>query len=627
MSQMNKSSNTEREQWEQREQPNDSASNNRSQQETGSENNENIIDLDAKKPTDTEAKNIDEPKIKRPSYRSHPDEFKIGGEKLKAGLYLHITDGENNEVKHIDIRICSPLEVLAITSSPFGSDFGRLLRFIDSNGGWHEWAMPMHMLKSSSGEELCGELLNQGLVFDNDKSRKQLISYLMSAKPKRRITAANTVGWHNEAFVLPHMVIGSNDIVFQSEIAGDTEFLTKGTLLEWQNQIGTFCEGNIPLMVSIATCLAGPLLKKVNKEQGAGVHWIGDSSIGKSTALEVGGTVWGPPEFIRTWSTTSNGFEGLASARNDTCAILDEINEASPHDVGKIAYMLTNGQGKQRANRIGGARKIHRWRLMAISSGEKTLESIIRESGKQTNSGQIVRLLNIDAKFKHGVFDNLHSHNDGRSLADHLKAARLKYYGHVGPAFVRKLIDEKQDLPLMLDNLTKKFLVLAKSNLEKRAAGTFALISLAGELGITYGLLPWRKESVIEAAFTAFNRWRSFQGTTQTEDQKILDSISNFIDKHGSSRFSPFNDKEEILIRDRAGWYQDVDNKRIYMFTGEGLEEAGNGYERSRVIDSLRSHKWIIASDSKRHAKKTRIGSESKYLYYVHIPDEEEANS
>jgi putative DNA primase/helicase len=162
-------------------------------------------------------------------------------------------------------------------------------------------------------------------------------------------------------------------------------------------------------------------------------------------------------------------------------------------------------------------------------------------------------------------------------------------------------------------------------NLEKRAASVFAIIGLAGELGIEYDLLPWKPGSALAAVQIAFSRWRKFQGAAQTEDQKILQSISNFIDKHGNSRFSTTTlETDEKIIHDRAGWCKIENNKRVYMFTSEGLLEAANGYDRTRIIDTLVRYKWLIDKDSDRHSKKTRFGAETKNLYHIQIPDDGE---
>lgn len=568
--------------------------------------------------------NINDSNIIRPLFVSHPESYMLAGNIMPAGLYYHGIHYKDGKELLTNEWICSPLTVAAITSSINGDNFGRLLRFIDSNGCWHEWAMPMHMLKNS-GEDLLGELLSQGVTFSR-KKRSALIDYIMLEKPVRKITASSKVGWHGNIFLLPNRIIGNgDDVVFQSECMAECDFESSGTLNDWNQNIGKLCVGNIPLIVSVCTALAGPLLKKLNRKQGGGIHWVGDSSIGKSTAIEISASVWGSPKFVRSWGMTANGFEGIAATRNDTCLILDEINEVSPYDVGKIVYMLVNGQGKQRAGRIGNARQIQRWRLMAVSSGEKTLESIMNEVGKQANSGQLVRLLNIPAAFEYGVFNQLHEFIDGRALADHFKEECQKNYGLLGPYFVRNMIEDKSNLTERLDIITKQFLFNAQTNFEKRAASTFAIIAMAGEIAIEYGLLPWEVGSVLNATTIAFKRWQMFQGTSQTEDSKILEAVSDFICKHGDSRFSPLpSNAENKVVQNRAGWFKDSGGKRIFMLTPAALEEAGGGYDRPRILDTLSRYALIVDKDTGRLTKKTRTSAGLKNLYHICISDPED---
>jgi len=599
---MNTKNNYEREQGEPREQLNIGAFNSCSQKTKYSENNENILIAS----------------IKRPCFASYETPVIINKKLFKPGLYYHSVKIKNEEMpEEINTWISSPLEILAITSTASHEDFGRLLKFVDSNGKWHEWAMPMHLLKGRA-DELLGALLSQGLIC-NLKFRKELIEYIMNAQPERRITAVNTTGWHNTSFILPNEVIGTSDIIYQSEIVTESDFSTSGTLEEWVNNIGKFCEDNIPLIVSISVALAGPLLNLVHHKHGGGIHWVGDSSTGKSTALEVATSIWGPSDFIRSWRVTSNGFEGFAASRNDTCIILDEINEGHPEDIGMISYMIINGQGKQRAGKVGNAKKIQRWRLTALSSGEKTLESIIKEGGKRINSGQAVRLLNIPVRFEYGIFNNLHNFTDGRALAEYFQTMTGKYYGNAGRQFIQKLIFEKKNLPELLNIYTQEFVKNAKQNIEKRAAVFFSLISLAGELAIEYGILPIKKGDAFIAAQRAFLIWKKFQGVYQTEDYKIIQAISNFIDKYGDTRFSSID--EEKHIPDRAGWYKIIKDERIHMFLPAAIDEVVDGFERSRVIDVLNRGKFIIEKDIGRHTKKIRTNSGLKNVYSIHIGD------
>lgn len=616
--------NFKREHREQREQPNITNDNSCSQNNDHDENIENKNELinDPLNQNQVLQLPLLQIEMKRPFFKSYDNIFEYNGKTLKPGLYYHNITYKNGKYTQIDEWISTPLNVQAITSSMTGGDFGRLLEFIDTNGQLHKWAMPMHMLRSS-GEELLGELLSHGVTFAR-KKRNLIIDYIMGEKPEKRITAVTTIGWHNGVFILPNKVIGGGDVVFQSEIAHECDFESMGTLEEWNHYIGRYCIGNIPLIVSVCTALAGPLLEYINRKHGGGIHWVGDSSTGKSTALEVAGTIWGSPEFIRSWSVTANGFEGVAATRNDTCLILDEINEAIPYDVGKITYMIVNGQGKQRAGRTGNARQIRRWRLMAISSGEKTLESVMNEVGKQPNSGQLVRLLNIPSRFEYGIFSNLHEFNDGRTFADYFKTTSQKYYGHVGSAFIQKLIDNKSELISYFHDMTNYFSQNAKTNLEKRAASAFAIIAMAGELAINYGVISWEPSTALHATLEAYNRWTTFQGASQTEDSKILEAISDFISKHGDSRFSALDETNSNLsTSNRAGWYKGSAETRTFMFTSGALKEAGSGYDRTRIVDTLIQHKWIIDKDADRYTKKVRTSQGLANLYCIRTIENE----
>ncbi|MBS0289805.1 MAG: DUF927 domain-containing protein [Proteobacteria bacterium] len=610
----------DREQREPREQTSHDDSSPCSRSDFTAENIENKLFVDIVNPIHTPPLYPPEITIKRSCYLSHSDWFKINNKLMKPGVYWHgIKHHKDGEAEDIDEWICSPLYIEAIASSPQDDNFGRLLRFLDTNGRWHEWAMPMHLLKSN-GDELRGELLNQGVTF-NPKKRYSINDYIMSQHVARRITAVDHIGWYHDTFVLPNQVIGDDNVIFQSEAILENEFQTKGTLAGWQQEIGKLCEGNIPLIVSISTALAGPLLKFIDRRQGSGIHWVGDSSSGKSTSVEIAASIWGSPEFIRSWSTTANGLEGIAATRNDTCLILDEIDEASPYEIGKITYMLANGQGKQRAGKVGNARKIQRWRIFTLSTGERTLQSIMNEIGRKPNAGQLVRLLNVPVSFEYGAFSNLHGFESGRLLADHLKAMRLKHYGHVGPAFIHKLMEDKRDFSKLLDKLVQAFTKKSNTNLEKRAATVFATVGLAGELAIEYGLLPLQPESSLQATLTAFQRYLVFNDASQSEDGQILQAISEFIAKFGDSRFSLHNGPEEKSIPNRAGWYLDNLEGRVYMFFPVALKEAASGFERSRIVEALQRAKWLI-SDINRAAKKTRTPAGMKYLYHIFEPEQ-----
>lgn len=558
----------------------------------------------------------------RPYYETHNEWFELDRENKKPGLYYHGAKEGKDGVVFVDTWICSPIHAIAKTCDERGCSWGLLLSYQKPNGLWGEWAAPLHLLKGS-GDELRGELLDQGVRID-PRQRNHLSMWLMNQYPKEQIVAALRSGWHDGpnglAFVLPNRVIGASGIRFQSEHAAHDDFVQAGTLEGWKKEVAAPCSGNPVLILGVSASFVGPLLKiaKLQDHGGAGLHFEGDSSRGKTTVLQCGASVWGAPGFVRTWRATANGLEATSAALNDTCLILDEISECSPNEIGAIVYSIANGHGKQRAKRTGGARESAKWRVFLLSSGERSIGAHMSEAGRKIKAGQEIRLLDVPVtKQNHGCFDELHGYPDGRAFADALKTATAKHYGHAGPLFIEKLLeDTSKDFPALLNQVCSLPGFQAKDGPEGRAASTFALVGMAGELAIEYGVVPWEQGAALQAAMWAFNEWRKFRGSGQTENRQVLQAVRDFILRHGDSRFSMFGDSG-VTIRDRAGYWKGSENGRIYLFHSGALREAVPGYDMGRILDGLEQAGWIAERESGKRSNKYKVDGRSVSLYAV----------
>lgn len=568
-----------------------------------------------------------EPAIDRPCFVTHDDWFTVNGIRHRPGLYWHgyTNPRGDNQPEPVDTWICTPIRATAETCDEIGSGHGLMLRFCDSRGHWKEWAAPLHMLKGS-GEELRGELLDNGARI-NPKAQRLLCEWMMGEYPTRKVVAATRTGWNpdNSAFVLPGRTIGDKSYCFQSEHAAHDAYTQRGNLEGWRDTVATHCTGNPLLILAVSCALAGPLLRMAAQREtgGAGLHLVGDSSKGKTTALQAAASVWGSPGYVLTWRATGNGLEATAAARNDTLLPLDEISESNPKEIGAVVYALANGHGKQRARRTGGARESQRWRVVLLSSGERTLAAHMGEANQKAKAGQQARLLDIPATSRrYGLFDHLHDHDTPRALADYLKQTTGQNYGHAGPAFVSALLADSRDLKGQYADLMSAPEFTRADGIESRAAGTFALIAMAGELATDYGLTGWQPGAAFSAALEAFNSWRDYRGPGQNENSQILEGIRDFIAKHGSARFAPKDAPESTHgTRDRAGYWQDEPEGRVYLFYSHGLTEAASGFDVKRILAALDQAGWIVERDHGKKSKKTRIGNEAPRLYWIR-PDE-----
>ncbi|HAT1775836.1 DUF927 domain-containing protein [Legionella pneumophila] len=586
----------------------------------------NLPGLEIISPLDIPEDKLNRPHVKRPSFQTHDDWFQIEDKQLKPGLYYHNLDKYNNPE---DIWICTPIHVDAFTCNEHGGDWGMLLRAINPDGQWKEWTMPNYLLKGG-GEEIRGELLAMGVRISPEATR-YFLRWLSSCHSLRRMVAVRVTGWHkhqdNLVFVMPNKVIGAEGVRFQSDHAVQDDFKTMGTITEWKNQVGRLCRNNPILLLAASCAFAGALLKlaKLQEVGGFGIHLMGDSSQGKTTALQVAASIWGSPSFMRTWRATANGLEAIAATRNDTFLTLDESGECEPRDIGTVIYALANGIGKQRASRTGAMREAKRWRISVLSSGECSINVHMGEAGKRIKAGQEARLLNVPAtKRTYGAFDDLHDMPDGRTFADNLKRATSNQFGHTGLAFVEHLVAEDiEHLPTLYAEICNSNAFFSNDGVASRAAGIFALIGFAGELATKYGLTGWDANEALHASIMAYQSWHEFRGEGKTEDRQILNALTDFVLKHGDSRFSLFGEAESI--KNRAGWWKNSISGRVYMFTSEALQEAVSGFDLRKILDTLEDKGWLVERDIDKRAKSVKLNGATARLYHICVGSNENA--
>ncbi len=567
----------------------------------------------------------------RPCYVVLNDWTEWKGRKYRPGVYhCGMTEEKKDSLPMpFETWFCSPLHIDAVTFDGQSNNFGRLLRFKNSLGRWREWSMPMELL-AGDGSALRGELLAMGVELDPYKARQQLPAYLQREHPKRQMHCALQVGWAGKSFVLPDEVIGPDaaGVIFQSGERGHEEHTKAGTLQGWQEGIAALAGGNPLLLLALSAGFAGPMLARCNSE-GGGIHFVGDSSTGKTTAIEASCSIWGGPNYRRSWRATANGMEGAAALFNDCLLALDEISECDPKEIGAIIYALGNGRGKQRASRSGSARGVVRWRCFVLSSGERTIGTAMSEGGHRAKAGQSVRLLDVPAARIFGAWDSLHGATSAAAFSDSLKRVAAQHHGLVGRAFLEKLTHDTRDFCAMLETVKALPLFSAEGGegQDKRAAGRFALIGLSGELATEYGLTGWQEGEAINAAALAFGLWRGQRGKGNDERRQIAEQLSGFIERHGDGRFSDAEEAGESQIRDRAGWWRDSPDGREYLLTAEAIRDALKGFDFKRALDVLEELGALPKSGaSGERARFHRIGGRGVKLYSIN-PDKLAAGS
>ena len=216
-------------------------------------------------------------------------------------------------------KVCGPLEVVGRYRDKKGNGWGRVVV-------WHDGDNTRHELKISEGDlstkqsEVFAALASGGLeIFAVPSSVRpnRVVDYIRSypreALPK--LCSTKSFGGHDKghAFVLPDRVIGDTEsgegVLFDGDESAAPKYASKGTLKDWQDNVASIalCSNRITFFTCIA--FAAPLARIVSEPSG-GFHLVGDSSLGKSSALRAVCSVFAP--------AASDGESGEMGSRRST---------------------------------------------------------------------------------------------------------------------------------------------------------------------------------------------------------------------------------------------------------------------------------------------------------------------
>jgi uncharacterized protein (DUF927 family) len=410
-------------------------------------------------------------------------------------------------------------------------------------------------------------------------------------------------------------------------------FGTSGTSAEWREEVGRRCCGNTRLLFAASCGFAAPLLHLLG-EDGGGFNLVGQSSLGKSTALNVAASVCGGAPgagahgYVRPWRATANGLESIAVLHSDGLLPLDEMGQADPREIGETAYMLANGSGKIRAGRSGQARVAVRFRTLFLSSGEIGLARMNAEAGRSTKAGQEVRLVDIpaDAGCGLGLFEELHDATTADAFTREIKAATSRCYGTALREYLKELMRMmRAESVLFTERLRGQIAAMVDAWLAvtpaaggqvRRVAGRFALVGVAGDLATQAGLTAWPQHAASEAASVCFRAWVADRGTVGArEDAQAAIQLRDFVLGAASARFEDWHiapvdaqvvdtskpPVERFRTQNRVGWRQfgPLASGRSgwrYFLTAPGMSEALKGLSIKDAVRTLAASGLIVSS-------------------------------
>ncbi|HHR5803502.1 TPA: DUF927 domain-containing protein [Providencia alcalifaciens] len=474
-------------------------------------------------------------------------------------------------------------------------------------------------------------LKNAGLFVTTKSGLRQSFSDWLLRQPfKENWSITNKSGWHKGAYIMPDgSIIGTPEqpIFFNGQSAAATAYQTSGTVESWRNGVARLANGNSFMMIAIGAALAAPMTSIIGADS-FGLHLYAQSTAGKTTAADMAVSLYGEPDLQRlTWYGTEYGMTNEAVAHNDGLLYLDEVGQgADPKHVYKSAYTLFNGKGKIQGAKEGGNRQVQNWKTVAISTGEKDIETFLSMAGIKVNAGQLVRLLNIPMERA----TELHGCETGKAHADLIKMNCRDSYGAAGRYWIEYLSSHKDEAKEAYRAAQQRWSKLIPSSYGEqvhRASDRFATLEAALIMGRE--ITGWSEQDCRDVVQTIFNVWVAEFGTGNKEYEQIKEQAEAFLNAHGLSRFAPIPyDVRDLPIRDLAGYRKKGSNEDdpiiFYTFPSAFEKEIAAGFNYKQFAEALKMAGMLTPPTSGRgyQRKSPRIDGRQFNVYVLQFAPE-----
>ena len=455
----------------------------------------------------------------------------------KEGVFMHVPD-------RAERKICDRLDVLGVTRTKEGDGWGLLVSFDDPMGNAHELNVSRADIVAG-GSNLLKRLTDQGLSgcdITSNGAKSPVAQYLNAFDLKKlpKLLAVRQAGWTSEEFGC--FLFGNERITakgaeraFLVDGADASNLTIAGDLAQWQAKVGQMALHSQRMMFALCVAFSGVLLP-ILREPSSLFHFYCTSGKGKSSILKASASVFGGSDRVQEWKSTDNGVEGVATKNNHQLIVLDELRQATKSALQNAPYLVGNNTGKVRAGRDGKLRKLNTWRVSTLSAGEETLEATRRRVlGKEAEglaTGERVRFVEIpaDAGKGLGVLESVPEGMSAKQIVDGIGA--FEATGSAGKAFIQHVADDiagagVEGFRQNLNDVITSFEAMqgGLSTDEARVLRRFAVVACAGELAISYGILPWEEGKAIESALTCFNAWRESDENPSAVRQGFCDYV------------------------------------------------------------------------------------------------------
>lgn len=305
--------------------------------------------------------------------------------------------------------------------------------------------------KISEPAEVRKELARRDILLGR-KHFDLLVDYIIrSAQELRHNRKAeqmrNQFGWADGD---SKFIIGDREIsaegTYHSPPSSVTRAMTDymvptGSLEKWKEVFNLYGRpGMEAAAFAAATGFGAPLLK-FSGQRGAIINLMStNSGTGKTTALYMANSIWGHPEKLcAKKDDTLNAKVFKVGVFNNLPVTFDEMSNSEPKEVSTLAYLITQGTGKDRMKASTNEMRVNltSWQTIALCSSNHSFYEKL-EFLKDLPAGEVARIIEIGFDYSNAIDTEV-----GKQMFDH---QLMENYGHAGDIYARFLIAKYEEV-------------------------------------------------------------------------------------------------------------------------------------------------------------------------------------
>lgn len=375
-----------------------------------------------------------------------------------------------------------------------------------------------------------------------------------------------------------------------------------GSLENWQ-KILEFFEDPAFASHQLAIGLGfGSILMQFTGISGGIVNMVGQSGEGKSTVQKVINSIWGHPTKLmlpaESKSSTYNAKISFINMMNNLPICAEEITNASQDEIGSLAYAISQGSEKWRADIKGTVREsAGGWCTIMVSSANNSLHEKLAGSG-----GAVAKALRVfeyrvhhirkfsKAEFQHGV-----------------DLALIENYGWAGPRMVEHVLVHLDDVKQRLHDTMVRIDRAMSLRPEERVWSAVLACGLMGlELSKELGLHDF---DVAEVERFAAHQIKALRGAVESLQPPAQEILAEYLSENIRSMIvveqtTVAQQKQQFVLHkpsDKLHIRYETSDNRMYISTNHLRSWCNEmGYMYSELVDNLRGEGILLNMGNKK---------------------------